>query len=152
MGYPDQLLILGVSHLSTSAENISIRVEWLSQSGCPPSQPSETPRWRYTPRPASITRVALHIPLQSPFPLALAVSYFKETLWSWGQQWPYIGMGSSGTCLHRDCNAIGDGAKISPHILSTLRSRIVGRRWADMILHGSEDQPNCIDPRNPGKS
>jgi len=51
----------------TSAKNISVRAEWLRQSGCAQSEPSETPRWRITPRPASIPRVALHIALRSPF-------------------------------------------------------------------------------------
>jgi len=36
--------------------------------------------------------------------LALSVSYFKQTLWRCGQVWPYVGMGSLGTRLHRDCN------------------------------------------------
>jgi len=35
---------------------------------------------------------------------ALSVSYFKQTLWLWGQLWPYIGMSSVGTCLHRHSN------------------------------------------------
>jgi len=60
--------------LPTSAKNISVRAEWLRQSGRAPSEPSETPRWRITPRPASIPRVALHIALRSPFLLALSVS------------------------------------------------------------------------------
>ena len=51
----------------TSAKNISVRAEWLRQSGRAPSEPSETPRWRVTPRPASIPRVALHIALRSLF-------------------------------------------------------------------------------------
>jgi len=28
-----------------SAKHISVRAEWLRQSGCAPSEPSETPRW-----------------------------------------------------------------------------------------------------------
>jgi len=51
----------------TSAKNISVRAEWLRQSGRAPSEPSETPRWRITPRPASRPRVASHIALRSPF-------------------------------------------------------------------------------------
>ena len=50
-----------------SAKNISVQAEWLHQSGRAPSEPSETPRWRITPRPASIPRVALHIALRSLF-------------------------------------------------------------------------------------
>jgi hypothetical protein len=55
----------------------------------------------------------------SPFLLALSVSYFKRTLWRCSQLWPHVGMGSLGTCLHRDCNAMGDAAKISPRVPST---------------------------------
>jgi len=52
---------------STSAKNISVWAEWLRQSGRAPSEPSETPRWQTTPRPAPIRRVALHIALRSRF-------------------------------------------------------------------------------------
>jgi len=54
-------------------------------------------------------------------------------------------MGPLGTRLHRDCNAMGDAAKISPRIPSTSSSRQVGR-WEDMRLPGRED------PRNLGQS
>ena len=80
----------------------------------------------------------------SPFLLALSVSYFKQSLWRCGQLWPYVGMGSLRTHLHRDCNAMGDAAKISPRVPSTLSSRSAGR-WDDMILHGREDPRNCMD-------
>jgi hypothetical protein len=50
-----------------SAKNISVWADWLRQSGRAPSEPSETPRWRITPRPASIPRVDLHIAFRSPF-------------------------------------------------------------------------------------
>ena len=50
-----------------SAKNNSVRAEWLCQSGCAPSKPSETPRGLINSRPASIPRVALHIALRSPF-------------------------------------------------------------------------------------
>jgi len=69
-----------------------------------------------------------------PFLLALSVSYFKQKLWRCGRLWPYVGMGSSGTRLHWDCNAMGDAARMSPRIPSTLSSRSVGKRWEDMIL------------------
>jgi len=52
---------------TSSAKNISVRAEWLRPSGRAPSEPSETSRWRVTPRPASIPRVALHIALRSLF-------------------------------------------------------------------------------------
>jgi hypothetical protein len=51
----------------TSAKNISVRAEWLRQSGHAPSEPSETPQWRITLRAALIPRVALHIALRSLF-------------------------------------------------------------------------------------
>ena len=50
-----------------SAKNISVRAEWLRQSGHTPSEPSDTPRWWITSHPASIECVALHIALRSPF-------------------------------------------------------------------------------------
>jgi len=53
--------------LQTSARNNYVRAEWLRQRGRAPSQPSATPRWQITPRPASIPRVALHIAPQSFF-------------------------------------------------------------------------------------
>ena len=46
---------------------------------------------------------------------------------------------------------MGDAAKISPHVPSTLSLRSVGS-WEDMILQGFEDPHNCMDPRNLGKS
>ena len=52
---------------ATSAKNISVRAEWLRQSGRAPSEPSETPRWQTTPCPAPIRRVTLHIALRSRF-------------------------------------------------------------------------------------
>jgi hypothetical protein len=56
----------------TLANIISMWAECLRQSGRAPSEPSETPRWRITPRLASIPRVALHITLRSPFWYTLA--------------------------------------------------------------------------------
>jgi len=53
-------------------------------------------------------------------------------------------MGSLGTHFHRNCNAMGDSAKISPCVPSTLTSRSVGR-WEDIILPGHEDPCNCVD-------
>jgi len=50
-----------------SAKKYSVRAEWLRQSGRGPSKPSETPRWRITPRSASIQCVALYIGLRSLF-------------------------------------------------------------------------------------
>jgi len=65
------LLMMRIRHHKvkevSSAKNISIRAEWLRQSGRAPSEPSETPLWQTTPRPAPIGRVALHIALRSRF-------------------------------------------------------------------------------------
>jgi len=54
-------------------------------------------------------------------------------------------MGSLGTRLHRDRNAMGDAAKISARIPSTLSSTSVGR-WEDIILPCHEDPRNGVDP------
>jgi len=58
---------LQVQLQTPSAKNISVQAERLRQGGRVPSEPSETPRWHTTPRPAPIRRVALHIALQSLF-------------------------------------------------------------------------------------
>jgi len=81
----------------------------------------DTPVADYSAHGLNTTRrVAYRPPIAlSPFLLALSVSYFKRTLWRWGQLWPYVGMGSLGTRLHWDCNAMGDAAKISPRVPST---------------------------------
>jgi len=52
----------------------------------------------------------------SPFLLALSVFYYKQTLWRGGQLRTYVGMGSLGMRLHRDCNVMGDAAKTCPRI------------------------------------
>jgi len=97
-------------------------------------------------------RIAYRPPIAvSLFLLALSVSYFKQTLWRWGRLWPYVRMSSLGTGLHRDCNATGDAAKISPCVPSTLSSRSIERRWEDMILPSREDPHNCVDPRSETK-
>ena len=96
--------------------------------------------------------VANRIPIAvSLFLLALSDFYFKQTLWYCGQLWPYVGMGSLGTRLDRDCNAMGDGAKIFPNVPSTLSSTSI-TMTEDMILPGREDLRNCVDPWNRGKS
>ena len=115
------------THRSSSAKNISVRAEWLRQSGRAPSEPSETPRWRTTPRPASIRRVALHIALRSPFrrffSLCRSAILNKHS-------------GVVANCDHTSewvhwvhaCIgiAMGDAAKISHHVPSTLSLRSVG--------------------------
>jgi len=68
----------------------------------------------------TMRRVAYRPPIAvSRFLPALSVCYFKQTPWRCGQQWPYIGMGSLGTRLRQDCNAMGDAAKICPRVPST---------------------------------
>ena len=52
---------------SSSVRNITVRVEWLRQSGSALSEPSERPRWQIPLRPASIPRIALHIALRLQF-------------------------------------------------------------------------------------
>jgi len=103
----------------------------------------ETPvRDHYAPSVKTTHRVTYRPPIAvSRFLLALWVTYFKQTLWRCGQLWPYVGMGSLGTCFHWDCNEMGDAVKISHRVPSTLSSRSVGRR-EDMILPGREDPRN----------
>jgi len=138
--------------LPSSAKNISVQAEWLRQSECALSEPSETPRWRITPRLVSIPRVALHIALRSPF------HCFFSLCWS-----PILNK-HSGVVANSDHTsewvdwvhvwiaiAMGDAPKISPRIPSTLSSRSIGR-WEDMILPGREDPRNCADPQNLGQS
>ena len=113
--------------LLASAKNISVRAEWLRQSGRAPSEPSETPRWRTTQRPASIRRVALHIALRSPFchffsPCRSAILNKHSGVVAncvYTSEWVHW----VHACIRI---AMGDGAKISPHVPSTLRLRSVG--------------------------
>jgi len=81
----------------------------------------DTPEVDYSAPGLNSTRhVAYRPPIAvSPFLLALSVSYCKRTLRHCCQLWPYVGMGSLGTRLHRDCNAMGDVVKISPRVPST---------------------------------
>jgi len=136
----------------SSAKNISVRAEWLHQSGHAPSEPSATPQWRNTPRPASVPRVAspiaLWLPFRCCFSLCQSPSLNKHS-------------GVVANCDHTSewvhrvhvCIgiAMGDAAKITPRVPSTLSSRNIGR-WGDMILPGREDPRNCADPRNLGQS
>jgi len=52
---------------TASANNYSVREEWLHQSGHCPSEPSETSRWLLTLHLVSIPRITLHIALPSQF-------------------------------------------------------------------------------------
>jgi len=49
----------------------------------------------------------------------LSVTCYKRSLWRCGERWQYVGMGSLGTRLQYDCNAMGDAANISPRVPST---------------------------------
>jgi len=82
---------------------------------------SDTPVADYSAPGINSTRRIPYRPLiaVSLFLPVLSVFYFKRSLWRCGQLWPYVGMGSLGTRLHRDCNAMGDTAKISPRVPST---------------------------------
>jgi len=109
----------------SSAKNISVRAEWLRQSGRAPSEPSETPRRRITPLPAWILCVGLHIALRSLFRRFFSLC-----------QSPIVHKhsGVEANCDHTSewvhwvhaCIGIA-AAKISPHVLSTLSSRSIGR-------------------------
>jgi len=107
----------------------------------------DTPVVDYSAPSVNTTRrVSYRPPMDfSPFHLPRSVSYFEETLWRCGHQWPYVGMGSLGTRLYGDCIAMGDALEISPRVPSTSCSRRVGR-WQAMTLPGHEV------PRNLGKS
>jgi hypothetical protein len=115
--------------LTSSAKNISVRAEWLRQSGRAPSEPSETPRWRITPRPASILRVALHIALRSPFGRFFSLCRSPVLDKHSGIVAKCDHMSEWVHWVHACIRiAMGDAAKISPHVPSTLSSRSVGRR------------------------
>ena len=108
--------------MTTSAKNNSVQAKWLPQSGCGPSEPSETSQWRLTPCPASMPLDASHIALPSQFPrffLLCQSTISNKHCGIEGQLWPYVGLGSLGTHLHQDCNAMGDAAKTSPRIPPT---------------------------------
>jgi len=111
-----------ITQPAISAKNIYVRAEWLGQSGRAPSEPSETFRWQFTPRAASIPCVALHIALHSLFHCFFSLCrspILNEHSGGEGQLWPYLGMGALGTRLHWDCNAMGDAAKTTPRVPST---------------------------------
>jgi hypothetical protein len=46
----------------------------------------------------------------------MLVSYFKLSLWRFGQLWQYVGIGSLGMRLDQDCNSMGDMAQITPRV------------------------------------
>jgi hypothetical protein len=63
--------------------------------------------------------IVYHPPITVSLSLrVLSVSYFNQSHWRCGKLGQYFGMGSLGTRLHRDCNAMGDVANISPRVPS----------------------------------
>jgi len=107
----------------SSAKNISVWAVWLRQSGCALSEPSETPRWRITPRPASIPCVELHIALRSPF------RHFFSLCWS-----PILNKHSG---IVANCDHTSEWV----HCVHAC----IG-----IAMH--KDPSNCADPRNLAKS
>jgi len=81
----------------------------------------DTPVADYSAPGVNTTRpIVYHPPIAVSLSLrVLSVSYFERSLWRCGQLWQYVGMGSLGTRLHRDCNAMCDTANISPRVPST---------------------------------
>ena len=53
--------------ITRPAWNISVRAEWLRESGQTPSELSEIPRWQTTPRPARIRRATLNLAVRWHF-------------------------------------------------------------------------------------
>jgi len=85
----------------------------------------------------------------SPFLLVLSVFYFKRLQWCCGQLWPYVRIGSVGTRLHRDCNAMGDAAKIPPRVPSTcpqnaIRSLLIIHIIPSRQIYVAIDNPSLI--------
>jgi len=106
----------------------------------------DTPVADYSaPSVNTTSRAAYRPPIAvSPYLLALSVSYFKQTLWRCGQLWPYVGMGSLGTNLHRDCNGwrCKNLSSCSFYIKLEERRKKVRRydttqQWGSMRLDGS---------------
>ena len=118
-----------------SAKNISVRAEWLCQSGRAPSQQSETPRWRITPCPRSIPLIALHIALWSLFHWFFSLC--RSRFWN-------THSGVVANCDHTsewvhwvcacigDCNARCDTAKITPRVPSPCAHNAI---FSLLIIH-----------------
>jgi len=95
----------------------------------------------------------------SPSVLTLSVPYLKWTLGQCGQRWPYGEMGSLGTPLHRDCNAMGDAAKPSPSVPSAcaqdaILSLLIIHTIPSCQIYVANDNPSlipsvsCLTPRH----
>jgi hypothetical protein len=87
----------------------------------------DTPVADYSAPGVNSMRRISYLPLiaVSPFCLVLSVFYFKWSLWHCGQLWPYVRISVLGTCMHWDCNAMGDTAKISPRVPSTFAHKAI---------------------------
>jgi len=102
------------------------------------------------PRATSTRRIAYLPPIPLwPFLLVPSLSYFKRTLWHCGQLCPYVGMGSLGMHLHRDCNAMGDSAKTSPRVPSTcaqnaILSLVIIHIIRSRQIHVAIDNPSLV--------
>jgi hypothetical protein len=107
-----------------------------------------TPVVNYTtPGLKTTRRIAYRPPIAvSPVLVALSVSYFKRTLWCWGQLSPYIGMGSLSTHMHLDCNAMRDVAKISPRVPSTCAQNAI---LSLLIIHIIPSSQSFVAIENP---
>jgi len=103
----------------------------------------DTPGVDYSVPGVNTTRRVAYGPprVVSLFVLALSASYNKRTLSHFGQLWPYIGIGSLGPPLIRDCNAMGDAAKISPHISSTCAQNAI---LTLLIIHIISSRQICV--------
>jgi len=73
-----------------------------------------------TPGVNTTSRVVYHPSIAVSLSLrVLSGSYCKQSLWRCGQLGQYVGLGTLGTRLHRNCNAMGQAANISPRFPST---------------------------------
>lgn len=104
------------------AKDISVRAEWLCQSGCAPSEPFETSRWGMTV--CSPSRP--HIVLYSTLRLLVHHSFLfcQSSVWNHHSGGCAIGDHTSGWVQlgrrsHQSWNVMGDTAKISHRIPST---------------------------------
>jgi len=103
----------------------------------------DTPVADYSSRGINTTRrVAYRPPIAvSTFLLTLSFSYCTQTLWHCGQLWPYIGMGSLGTRLHRNCRC--ENLSLHSFYIKLEERRKKVRRydttwpWGSTQLHGS---------------
>ena len=104
-----------------------------------PAHSDNTTR-RLVDRPPIAVSLSLHV---------LSVSYFKWSLSRCVQLWQYVGMGSLGTRLHRDCNAMCDPVNISPRVPSTCAQNAILSILIILIIPGRQiyvaiDNPSLV--------